>query len=286
MNANGRVGGLLVCGAVFLLVLISVDNTIGQIRCTISANKLVYAYSPLRRPDDANNACVARFLVNVLLPFNRSGCTGRNEEMQVRWPVDGEAATTVFNVKKDLLNITDRNLYSDAFSDNTDTFDVCITKLGIEKMLVTNTDVVKFQVTYIAKPCGKEALCVRKPMINELRNDNEPMVTSVGSWFETNGARENATMIRCHDDRVATPFVKGSFVLQADAVDNDVVVSRAGSNDAFEYSEIQFWNESAEVTFRLLSMTGVDEVSAPTGNGSDVLLVSILVQSMSNRTCA
>ena len=96
---------------------------------------------------------------------------------------------------------------------------------------------------------------------SELRVDNESVVTNASGWFDGDGERENQMSIRCHGDRVVSPFANGTFVLQASAVDNDVIVSRAG-DDAFEYSEIRSWNESAiVVTYSLRNLTAVEEAS-------------------------
>jgi hypothetical protein len=279
---NCRVRWLLACSAVFLIILTSVHYTTGQTACTIAVDKQVYAYSPQRRPNDVNGTCVARSSVNVTLPFSKSVCTRRSQDMTVRWWLNGVEESLIFTVQNGLMSVTERSVYGNALSGNADIFYLCITKLGIEEMLVLNTKSVQFEFEYIARACSQQVLCVGELTKAELRVDNESIVANAGTWFEANGSRENVATIRCHDDRVATPFVNGSFVLQADAVDNDLVASRADS-DAFEYSAIQFWNESAEVTFRLLNMTGVDEASVPTVNGSDLQLVSILVQSVSIR---
>jgi hypothetical protein len=85
--------------------------------------------------------------------------------------------------------------------------------------------------------------------------DRESSVTNVTNWYETaNGSPKNVTAIRCDDDRTASPFMNGSFVVHAEAVDNDVFAVRAGG-DKFEHSEIRFWNESVSVTLTLRIVT-------------------------------
>jgi hypothetical protein len=159
MVVVGCILRMLVFTAALPIVIVAIDRSAAEMTCELTADKLVYAYSPQRRQNDANDTCVARFVVNVQLPsleHSRSVCTGRYETLDLECQYHLIKRGTSLTVRGKHLTVADLNKRAH----DTDTFSMCITKLGIEKMLLFDESTVnlKFAVTYTPRygePCDK-----------------------------------------------------------------------------------------------------------------------------------